>query len=126
MSLLLLNHSHLQWPLGSPPLALLQGCPSAIPGEMLGLPCQPALCLDEHCPGVLSLAGLHRVIYPLALCPWAHVQVGQVTWGQAGLSQKLLQPLPGLELSLHQTFEGAGSAPVACPRQLPACSLALH
>lgn len=94
----------------------------AVPGEILGLSCQPALCLDEHCPGGFSLAGFHRVIYPLALCPWAQAQVGWVTWGRAVLSQKLLQPLPGLELCLHQTFEGAESAPVACPR--PACSLA--
>lgn len=101
--MLLLNHSHL--PAGTAPgMSLCHPTASlAVPGEMLGLSCQPALCLDEHCP---------RVICPLALCPWAQVQVGWVTWGQAGLSQKLLQPLPGLEL--HQTFEGVGSAPVAC------------
>lgn len=93
MSLLLLNHSHLRWPLGLPPLALLQGCPSAVPqplelslGRCWGSPASPSCALMNTVPVVFSLAGLHRVIYPLALCPWAWVQVGWVTWGQAGLS----------------------------------------
>lgn len=93
MSLLLLNHSHLRWPLGLPPLALLQGCPSAVPqplelslGRCWGSPASPSCALMNTVPVVFSLAGLHRVFYPLALCPWARVQVGWVTWGQAGLS----------------------------------------